>query len=107
MLAYIFGYLAARVITSLVRAVVRTAVVRKGGSPVITLDLRSARIASPRTLCASCVFSHIIAGYAQQEQIVFCGYAFPLREIPFAVKDCTDFKTEHPIGIDVLRLQET
>src|SRR6185437_12422761 len=100
MLAYIIGCFVARMMVS----VVRTAIARKGGPPVITLDLRATRIAPRSTLCATCVFSHIIAGYAPQERTVFCGYAFPLREVPFAVKDCTDFKTPRPIGIEVLQL---
>lgn len=74
---------------------------------MITLDLRMARKTPPITLCATCVFSHIVTGYAPQERIVFCGYAFPLREVPFAVKECTDFKTERPLGMEVLQLQET
>lgn len=106
MFVYIFGYFLARMIASLLRMGVRTAITRKGGPPVITLDLRATRIAPRSTLCATCVFSHIIAGYAPQERTVFCGYAFPLREVPFAVKDCTDFKTPRPIGIEVLQLDK-
>lgn len=74
---------------------------------MITLDLRATRIAPRTTLCTRCVFSHIVAGYELTDRIVSSGFAFPLREVPFAVKECTDFRTARPVGMDVLELQET
>lgn len=107
MFAYIFGYFLARMIASLLRMGVRTAITRKGVPPVITLDLRAARIAPRSTLCTRCVFSHIVTGYELTDRIVSCGFAFPLREVPFAVKECTDFRTARPVGMNILELQET
>ncbi|MGH9736551.1 MAG: hypothetical protein ACRD8A_18420 [Candidatus Acidiferrales bacterium] len=107
MFAYIVGYFLARMIASLLRVGVRTAVARKGGRPVIRLDLRTARTAPPSTLCTRCVFSHIVVGYELTDRIVSCGFALPLREVPFAVKECTDFRTARPMGMDVLELQKT
>lgn len=74
---------------------------------MITLNLRPVRTAPRVTLCTPCVFSHIVAGYEPQDRIVFCGYAFPLREVPFPVKECTDFRTERPVSMEVAPLDET
>ncbi len=68
---------------------------------MITLELCSKRVVAPKTLCADCTFSHIVRGYAPGQELVFCGYAFPLREVPFPVKQCTDFKTERKMELEL------
>ena len=107
MFVYILAYFIARLVVSGARACFRTATPRKGGPYVITLNLRPVQTAPRVTLCTRCVFSHIVAGYEPQDRIVFCGYAFPLREVPFPVKECTDFRTERPVSMEVLPLDET
>jgi hypothetical protein len=32
------------------------------------------------------------AGYEPCEVLIACGYAFPPREVPFPVRECTDYK---------------
>ena len=47
----------------------------------------------PRSsLCAGCVYAHIVRGYEPGERMIFCGYAYPQREIPFPVRECTDYR---------------
>jgi len=58
---------------------------------MITLNLCSLPVAR-ETLCTQCVFSHIVRGFRPREEVVFCGYAFPLREVLFTVRECTDFR---------------
>jgi hypothetical protein len=69
---------------------------RKGGAPnMIKLNISRAVPAPPPvpvSLCASCAFAHIVRGYLPGEVIVGCGYAFPPRDILFAVRECTDYK---------------
>jgi len=69
---------------------------RKGGGPkMIKLNIPRAAPAplpAPVSLCASCAFAHVVRGYLAGEEIVACGYAFPPRDILFAVRDCTDYK---------------
>jgi hypothetical protein len=70
--------------------------VRKGGAPEM-IALNIPRVApapppAPTSLCASCAFAHIVRGYQAGEVIVVCGYAFPPRDILFAVRECTDYK---------------
>lgn len=104
---YILAYWLIRFVVSAVRSFVQASVVRKGGPQVITLNLQFARTVTRNTLCTRCVFSHIVDGYEPQERIVFCGFAFPLREVPFAVKECTDLRSARPVGMEVLKLEET
>jgi hypothetical protein len=69
---------------------------RKGGAPKMTiLNIPRAAPAPPSapvSLCASCAFAHIVRGYQAGAVIVVCGYAFPPRDIVFAVRECTDYK---------------
>ena len=46
-----------------------------------------------KPLCTGCVYSHVIRGYEAGEELIFCGYAFPQREVLFVVRECTDFRT--------------
>jgi hypothetical protein len=60
---------------------------------MITLKLSGARPSPAReSLCASCVFAHVVRGYERGEEIITCGYAFPRRDILFAVRECPDHK---------------
>src|SRR5208282_5801755 len=76
---------------------------RKGGTGMLTLKFPRAKAAAaagplfvpgpvpvampapePRTsLCTGCVYAHIVEGYEPGERMVFCGYAYPQREVPF------------------------
>jgi hypothetical protein len=44
------------------------------------------------TLCAGCVYAHIVQGYQSGERLIFCGYAYSQREILFPVRECTDYR---------------
>jgi hypothetical protein len=61
---------------------------------MITLDLRAARQLVRKTLCTSCIYSHVVRGYEPREELIFCGYLFPQREVLFPVRECTDFRAE-------------
>ena len=80
----------------------------KGGPKLITLsiprrrrnDLSALHVGSlitvppaPRnSLCTACVYAHVVRGYEPCEVLIACGYAFPPREVPFPVRECTDYK---------------
>jgi hypothetical protein len=64
---------------------------------MITLKLPRAPIAPQKTLCSGCVYSHIVRGYAPAEELIFCGYAFPPREVLFPVRECTDFREQRDV----------
>jgi hypothetical protein len=58
---------------------------------------------SPRkSLCTSCVYSHVVRGYEPCEVLIVCGYAFPPREVPFPVRECTDYKPKRECnGVEI------
>ncbi|HEX4004077.1 MAG TPA: hypothetical protein VHX36_15610 [Candidatus Acidoferrales bacterium] len=59
---------------------------------MITLKLTATPVVVRKTICTACRFSHVVRGYEKEQELIFCGYAFPAREILFAVKECTDFR---------------
>ena len=90
----------------------------KGGPKLINLsiprlrrtELFAARVPSladvpppPRqSLCTSCVYAHAVRGYEPCEVLIVCGYAFPPREVPFPVRECTDYKPKRKCnGVEI------
>jgi hypothetical protein len=90
----------------------------KGGPKLIKLSiprlrragLFEARVPSladapppPRqSLCTSCVYAHVVRGYEPCEVLIVCGYAFPPREVPFPVRECTDYKPKRECnGVEI------
>jgi len=63
-------------------------------SRFITLNLGSITPVVRKSLCTECNFSHIARGFEPLEELILCGFAFPPREISFAVGECTDFRPE-------------
>lgn len=62
-------------------------------APAVAPALVPAAAPAPRaSLCAGCVYAHIVQGYEPGERMIFCGYAYPQREIPFPVRECTDYR---------------
>ena len=98
MFAYLFAYLLARLSVRFVVKRFRLLAAGKGGPRMITLNLRSTTAVVRKTLCTSCVFSHIVRGHEPREELIFCGYAFPLRDVLFPVRECTDFRPERTAG---------
>lgn len=82
----------------------------KGGPNLITLKLTElfrrtpaagAAMATPvaqvvvaprESLCTGCTYAHIVQGHEPGEVLTFCGYAYPQREVPFPVRECTDYR---------------
>lgn len=100
-LAILFGGLAIRLIRIAMpafRGIVALTVPHPG---MIELKLPSgfaARPTPPESLCTLCVFAHVVRGYERGEEIIACGYAFPPRDILFAVRECTDHKSKRECG---------
>lgn len=49
-------------------------------------------VAVPEPLCRTCSVAHIAQGHADGQEIVLCGLGGWLRELPFAVAKCTDYR---------------
>jgi hypothetical protein len=55
-----------------------------------------------QSLCTSCVYAHVVRGYEPCEVLIVCGYAFPPREVPFPVRECTDYKPKRECnGVEI------
>ena len=62
-----------------------------------------APIAAPETLCRGCAVAHVAIGRSPAEVTILCGFGGWLRELPFPVTRCTDFRkrgkrSTEPIG---------
>lgn len=87
------GFQFARVVIAVIRAV-RAVKMSRPGMIQLSLPRAYGGLAAPdrESLCHSCVLAHIVRGYERGEELVTCGYAFPPREMLFAVRTCTDHK---------------
>ncbi len=41
-------------------------------------------------MCSTCEYAHILRGFRESEELVYCSYANPLFLVPFKVRECTD-----------------
>ena len=46
----------------------------------------------PDTLCYECLYAHIVRGFGPGEELIACGYVFPMREVFFRVHECSDYR---------------
>ncbi len=46
----------------------------------------------PEPLCRSCAVAHIAKGHNDGQEILLCGLGGWLRELPFPVARCTDYR---------------
>ena len=76
---------------------------KKGGTAMILLRIpRPAPVAAEvavapiarKSLCYECVYSRIVRGFEPNEELITCGFGFPMRDIYFPVRSCTDFRRE-------------
>ncbi len=49
-------------------------------------------------LCEGCAFAHVELGYAEDEERFFCAFGGSVRELPFAVGACSDFRDKSVSG---------
>lgn len=62
--------------------------------------------------CETCNHAHIILGFRESEQLVYCTFSVEMIQIPFKVRDCTKYEDRHrptweqmaDLAIDVLPL---
>ena len=43
-------------------------------------------------LCRTCAVSHIANGHTDGQEVILCGFGGWLRELPFPVARCTDYR---------------
>ncbi len=42
--------------------------------------------------CATCFSGHIIRGFRESEELIFCDFSSPLIRIPFKVRECSNYR---------------
>ena len=62
-----------------------TAISVKNGTPV-----------GEQSKCASCTHAHILRGFRESEEIVYCNFNFDqLLVVPFKVRECSNYTDKH------------
>lgn len=59
--------------------------------------------------CSSCTHAHLIRGFRESDEMVFCNFAYELIRIPFKVRECSnhrdrnrpDWKQMEDLAIDI------
>jgi hypothetical protein len=49
------------------------------------------RPSDDESLCGTCYWEHAQKGFRESEETSFCAYGPELRQIPFKVRECTDY----------------
>ena len=49
------------------------------------------RPADGESLCRTCYWVHAQRGFRESEEASFCAFGVELRQVPFKVRDCTDY----------------
>jgi hypothetical protein len=106
-LFFTLGYWAGRLLSAAAWRHFRRTTAEEGGSQMITLKLTATPVVERKTLCTACRFSHVVRGYEKGQELIACGYAFPPREILFAVQECTDFRAEREAAMALSEAVET
>lgn len=44
-----------------------------------------------QSLCRTCYWGHAQKGFRESEHLIFCAFGPELRQLPFPVRDCTDY----------------
>jgi AhpD family alkylhydroperoxidase len=67
-------------------------ILRLGASNISARRAEVITIAPAReSICLYCLHAHIARGYKASEELTYCTYAGPSREVKFAVSDCSMF----------------
>lgn len=43
------------------------------------------------SLCYTCRYSHVVRGFAESDELVYCDFGYPTRLVPFPVRECTSY----------------
>ncbi len=56
-----------------------------------TVRVKNGTPVEGQSKCASCTFGHIICGFRESEEMVFCDYSSGFIRIPFKVRECSSY----------------
>ncbi len=61
-------------------------------APVAAAPTVPAAVRAPETLCRGCALAHVSRGHGAGEEVILCGLGGWLRDLPFPVARCTDYR---------------
>jgi hypothetical protein len=45
------------------------------------------------SLCRTCQWVHMLRGFRESEEVLICQFVYPNRAVPFAVRECNDYRS--------------
>jgi hypothetical protein len=61
-----------------------------------------APVTAPETLCRGCALAHIARGPETAQELLLCGLGGWLRDLPFPVVRCTDYRAKRGERLEVV-----
>jgi len=59
---------------------------------VPTIFVKNGTPAGEQSKCTSCTHAHILQGFRESEEIVYCAFVFnQLLQVPFKVRECSNY----------------
>jgi hypothetical protein len=59
---------------------------------MMRVNVKDATAVDGLSKCASCANAHIIRGFREFEEMVYCNFAYPLIHISYKVRDCSNYQ---------------
>lgn len=56
------------------------------------VHVKDGTVADGLSKCASCTHAHIVRGFREFEEMVYCNFAYPLIHVAFKVRDCSNYQ---------------
>jgi len=63
---------------------------------VPTISVKNGTPTGEQSKCASCTNAHILRGFRESEEMVYCTFAFDqMLVVPFKVRECSHYSDKH------------
>ena len=61
-----------------------------------TISVKNGTPVGEQSKCASCTHAHILRGFRESEEIVYCTFGLDqMLVVPFKVRDCSNYTDKH------------
>lgn len=62
---------------------------------MLTVKIKDGTPMHGNSLCDSCAWAHIVAGFRETDKLVYCRYLSPDIRVPFPVRECSNHSNKN------------